>query len=54
MNLDNYYQLIIVIDLRSTLLANLGAPSLMGLFGLVPSTSLPLTNKGVISAVFLV
>ncbi len=41
MNLDNYYQLVIDIDLRSKLLTNLGDSPLIDMRGLVPATSLP-------------
>jgi hypothetical protein len=46
MNLDNYYQLFIDIDLRSKLLTNLGDSSLINMLGLVPATSFSLLNNG--------
>ena len=54
MNLDNYYYLVIGIDLRSKLLTNLGDSSLINMLGLVSATSFPLLNNGVTSAGFLV
>ena len=45
MNLDNYYHLVIDIDLRSKLLTNLGDSSLINVLSLVPASFLSLDKK---------